>query len=178
MKYFCEVDYNLLTSIIALFVALIALCVSYMTMRYQIIGLISSQMADKAKECNSNVDPLDNSKPPRSNDKLSGLLSAIITCEELINYEIYKRGSIFLWRLNVDWLVDKFYLQLHTTVRVFVEKQNIKSSDLDNDDYLLAFNDQFQRVREFLKTAIIKNQNKDFEKLRKYTTQRNLVNGL
>jgi hypothetical protein len=176
MKCFCEIDYNLLTSVLALFVALVALLVSYMAMRYQIIGLISSQMADKAKECNSNLDPKDYSNIPKNNDKFSGILSAIITCEELLNYEVYHKGSIFLWKLNVDSLVDKFYLQLHTTVRVFVEKQNIQSRDLENDNHLETFNEQFQRTREFLKTSIVKNRNKDFERLRKFTTNRN--NGL
>lgn len=178
MKCFCEIDYNLLTSIIALFVACVALFVSYMAMRYQIIGLISTQMADKAKDCNSNLDPLNFSNIPKSNDKFSGLLSAIITCEELINYEIYKQGSIFLWKLDVESLVDKFYLQLHTTVRVFLEKETINSEDLENVDHLQTFQGQFQRAKEFLKTSIIKNQKKEFEKLQNYTTIRNNINGL
>lgn len=178
MKCSCEIDYNLLTSVIALFVAVIALFLSYMAMRYQIIGLISSQIADKAKECNSNLDPLNNSEVPKSNDKFSGILSAIITCEELINYEVYKKRSIFLWKLQTDSLVDKFYLQLHTTIRFFLEKETINSYDLANVDCLTIFQGQFLRAKEFLKTSIIKNQKREFEKLQEYTTKRNNANRL
>jgi hypothetical protein len=176
MNCFCEIDYNLLTSIIALLVAVFALIVSYVAIRYQIISLINAQLGDKAKECNGNLSPLDLSKPPRTNDKVSGLLSSIITAEELLNYQVYHKKNIFLWRLDLQSLIDQFYLQLHTTIRVFIEKANIEAGDLDSTNHLAAFQTQFNRSRSFLTLSIKKSVDKEFEVLQKCTEERNRKN--
>ena len=144
-----------------------------MAIRYQIISLINAQLADKAKECNSNLDLQDLSKPPKSNDKVSGFLSAIITAEELLNYQAHHKKSLFLWKLDTIALIDQFYLQLHTTIREFMKKDTIIEADLKKNSQLDVFKKQFERSKEFLNFAIEKNRNGEFEKLHEYTIKRN-----
>jgi len=176
MKCFCDIDYNLLTSIIVLCIALITLFVSYRAIRYQIISLINVQLADKAKQCNSNLDPKDLSKPPKKNDKVSGTVSSIITAEEIINYQACLKKSIFIRGFDLQSLIDQFYLQLHTTIRVFLQKGQIYENDIENIENKEQYDtikNQYMRSIEFLSISIIKDKSKFFEQLHSYSIKRN-----
>ncbi|MBL7075607.1 hypothetical protein ISS37_10270 [candidate division KSB1 bacterium] len=147
---------------------MISLFVAVRALRYQRVSLLNSQLADKAKECNNNLDPVNLSKPPRRNDKVSGLLSSIITAEELLFYQTHHKKWKISWKPNQESLIDQFYLQLHTTIRVYLEKNSIEEKDLDSSEFMVIFNKQFQRSKEFLARSIEKNKNGEFEKLHKF----------
>ncbi len=172
-KCFCEVDYDLATIIVPIIIAIIALIVSYRATRYQIISLLNAQLADKAKDCNSNLDDNDLSNMPIKNDKVSWIVSSIITAEEIINYQIYYKTSFFMIGYDVQSLIDQFYLQLHTTIRVFLQKGHFDTKDLADNSQFEAINNQYIRSTEFLSISINKDENKEFEKLHDYTLKRN-----
>ena len=173
MKCFCDIDYNLLTSVIALIVALVAIYLSFRALRYQIIALINVQLSDKAKECNNNLDINNMSSIPKRNDKFSGILSSIITAEEILNYQLYLKKNIFKRGIDIQSLIDQFYLQLHTTIRVFLQKGEINENDLENNNHLVTFKEQYQRSIDFLADSINKDINKHFEKLHSYSLTKN-----
>lgn len=173
MESVFKYNYEHVVSLVALLIALISLFVSYMAMRYQIIGLLTSQIADKAKECNSYLEQQNLSLTPTKIDRISGILSAIITCEELINYEVYYKGSIFLCNLKVEYLVDKFYLQLHTTIRVFIAQNELTKAEHINKIQMETLEEQFKRAQTFMKLSIVKNQKKEFERLKEYSVGNN-----
>jgi len=164
---------NFLISIIALIIAIFALFISYKAIRYQIISLLNVQLSDKAKYCNDNLDKNNLSKMPTQIDKFSGILSAIITAEELFNYQFCYKKSIFLWFFDCQSLIDQFYLQLHTTIRVFLQKGQIQESDIDDSFYMDIFQKQYNRATEFLSISIAKDKNRSYEKLHSYSLKRN-----
>lgn len=169
MKCFYCIDYSLLTSIIPIIVALIAVIIAmfvgFITTRYQIISLLNTQLADKAKDCNSNLNHNDLSKMPKQNDKVSWIVSSIITAEEIINYQLYYSKRFFLVGYNIQELIDEFYLQLHTTIRVFFQKERFDSSDLEDKSQFDVIEKQYTRAKEFLLILIKNDENKAFEKL-------------
>jgi hypothetical protein len=170
MKCFCDIDYSLVTSIFALIVALLAL---YIPTRYQIVSLINAQLSDKAKECNSNLDPNNLSYIPPQNDKVSGILSAIITAEELLNYKLYLKKSPYLIKLDVQSLIDQFYLQLHTTIRLFIQKEKLDTNDITHQNQLEILQNQHKRSKEFLSISISRDNKKIFENLHSLSLKRN-----
>lgn len=170
MKCFCEIDYNLVTSIFSLIVAIYAIIYA---IRYQLISLLNAQLSDKAKECNNNLMADNMSKIPTENDKISGIISSIITAEEILNYNVYKVRKNILWKINDQILIDQFYLQLHTTIREFLMKENIEIEDIENANHLTTFQAQFKRSKEFLSESLKKNKEKTFEELHRYSLKRN-----
>lgn len=173
MKCSSDINYDLLLSIIALIAALIALLLSYKAVHYQIISLLNAQLADKAKDCNSNLEPNDSSRIPKQNDKVSGIVSSIITAEELINYQVCLKKSIFSRNLDLQSLIDQFYLQLHTTIRVFLQKGNLDKADIENEEQYKILQTQYNRAIEFLSISIFRDKNKYFELLHSYSLKRN-----
>jgi len=177
MKGICCIDLNSVLPIIAIILSLIAiiiaLFVGYLTTRYQIISLINSQLADKAKECNSNLDKNDLSGMPKSNDKVSWIVSSIITAEEIINYQVSFKRSIFLLGYDIQELIDQFYLQLHTTIRLFLQREKFDVSDLENTWLFEVLRNQYFRSTEFLSISIDNDKNKVFEKFHEYSLRRN-----
>ncbi len=165
-------DLNSITSKAAVIIAILALIVSFYAVRFQYIAIINSQLADCARRCNEQLTDSNKSYLPKENDKISGVLSGIITAEEILNTYLYER-NLFLLNLNSQRLIDHFYLQLHTTIRVFIEKEEFVASDLSNINLLNEFNMQLKRVNIFLSNSIIKNKNLEFEKLHKLSIKRN-----
>jgi hypothetical protein len=170
MKDCYQTDY---TSIVALVVAVIALIVGVYAIRYQIIALLSAQLADKAKESNEKLMPGGLSIMPPYEGSISTILSSIITAEEILNYQVYKNKYSFL-SLNVQSLVDQFYLQLHTTIREFIAKDLSEVENLMFNNQILK--DQFNRAKEFLSLSIAKNERKIFEAFHAFTVKRNRKN--
>ncbi|WP_426669942.1 hypothetical protein ACPPVU_01610 [Mucilaginibacter sp. McL0603] len=170
-----NIDYNLLSSILALVVAIIALFVGYRAIRYQIISLINAQLADKAKDCNTNLDSNNYGDAPKQLDKISGILSSIITAEELLNYQVNLKKNIFILHLDVQSLIDQFYLQLHTTIRLFLQKEKLEISDIDSsaENILVVLQVQYNKSQEFLSISIKKDNNKVFEQLHSFSLERN-----
>ena len=168
MPCFCNIDY-------ALVVAVFALVATLFSIRYQIISLIQTQLADKARECNRYLDS--NSQIPFQADRISGIVSSARTAKELLNYQlVFKRYHIIAF-LNKQSLIDQFYLQLHTSIRQWIEKDTLPANEIkttDSDDpNIQASNNQikqtiasqFLRMKEFLAYSIKKNQSGFFDKL-------------
>ncbi|MDP3929187.1 MAG: hypothetical protein Q8R57_09200 [Bacteroidota bacterium] len=164
-------DFNLITSILAAIIATLALIVSYIAVRFQYVAIINTQLADCASRCNEQLTDSNKNYVPKENDKISGILSGIITAEEILNSYLLERNP-FLLNLNSQRIIDHFYLQLHTTIRVYVEKEELESSDLSNSNRLDVFNKQLKRVQGFLGGSITKNKNGEFEKLNKVSIKR------
>lgn len=149
--------------ILALIVALIAFFVSYKATLFQKISLIDTQLSDKAKECNNNLDISDLSAFPKKEDKVSGILSAIITGEEILALQVLPKTWIF--SINRQLRIDLLYLQLHTTIREFLKKDSLNNQDLEESRHLEVLKKQFLRCKQFLAVSIQKNEDGIFEKL-------------
>jgi len=163
-------DYSFWISLGTMIIAIAAVVISYISIRYQNISLINSQLTKKAESCNSNLNSNDLSKIPKNNAKFSGILSSIIVAEEILNS---KTDSFFLIFCNFQSLIDQFYLQLHTTIRVFLQKGRISKEDIENDNQFDDFESQYQRATEFLKVSIARDKNKIFERLHTRSLKRN-----
>jgi type III secretory pathway component EscV len=157
-------DYNLIISVAACIIAVLALIVGFYAVRFQYIAIINTQLADRARMCNEQLTDTNKSYVPKENDKISGILSGIITAEEIMNSYLSERNP-FLLNLNSQRIIDHFYLQLHTTIRIFIERKELFSSDISNPNLLIEFNQQLKRVQIFLGGAITKNKNLEFERL-------------
>ena len=152
---------------LALFVAALSLIVSVKAIQYQIIGLLNVQLANKAKECNGNLNPKDLSNMPREDAKVSGIVSSIVTAKEILNSLAYCRKCkkntkknpkkiSFLVGFDLQRLIDLFYLQLHTTIRVFLKNGKFEEKDFNNKEVYKVINDQLNTSRKFLKIPIDK----------------------
>lgn len=150
-------DSNQIISLVSLLIAIIAFFVAFSSVRFQIVTLINSQLADRAKMCNEQLTDSNKSYIPKENDKVSGILSSIITAEEILNSYLSSK-NFFLWKIDSQIIIDHFYLQLHTTVRLFVEKEKLTEKDVNNENQLIIFNQQLDRVKIFLQNSIHKSQ--------------------
>jgi hypothetical protein len=168
MRCFCNIDYGLIVAVFALVAALASI-------RYQIISLIQTQLADKARECNRYLD--NNSQIPVQADKVSGIVSSARTAKELLHYQLVFKRYYILAFLNKQGLIDQFYLQLHTSIRQWIEKDSLPANEIEtihsDDPSIQAANNQikqtiasqFLRMKDFLARSIKKNQSGFFDKL-------------
>lgn len=113
MMTICILNLGIIISIISSVIALLAFITTYLCVRYQLLGLILNQLADKARECNSNLNQ--KNQVPEEANKASGLVTSIIKANSLLNYHLKHRRVLLLF-LNRQSCVDQFYLQLHTSV--------------------------------------------------------------
>ena len=168
MPCICSIDYGILIAVLALLVAIISI-------RYQIIALIQNQLADKARECNRFLDS--NGQISKESANLSGIISSAITARQLLEYQLKsKRYSILLF-LNRKALIDQFYLQLHTSIRELLKKESLQNEEIHTNDsedpniqavnnaIKITIRSQFQSMRSFLINSINKNQSGFFDKL-------------
>jgi len=167
-------DVNLIISILAALVALTALWISVKATIYQIISLLNAQLTEKAKECNNNLDQKDLSRFPSKVDKVSWILSTIITAEEILNFHFSKKHKCFSRIINRQSLIDHFYLQLHTTIRVFLKNDEINVNEIeDGEHFEKDLKLQFKRSTEFLKIYIARDELKCFEKRHDLSLKKN-----
>ncbi|MCK9484094.1 MAG: hypothetical protein M0R34_07000 [Candidatus Marinimicrobia bacterium] len=162
-------DSILITSFVAIIIALIALIFSFRAIRFQIISLLNSQLAYKARDCNSNLDSNDLSKMPIKNDKVSWIVSSIITAEEIIFYQKFHKKNVFIRVSDIQSLIDHFYLQLHTTIRVFLKKEIFKEDELSDIIQYEDIKNQYFRCVKFLSCSLQKDKEYKFEEFHKYT---------
>lgn len=88
MKYYSYDNFNLMISMIALFIGFIASLLAYYGIKYQIISLIHSQLSEKAKETNGYLNS--NNKMPNEPENISGIVSTIITAKQILDYQCGK----------------------------------------------------------------------------------------
>lgn len=119
---------NILEFLATIIVAIMAAGIAFLSARFQAISLLQTQITEKAKECNSNIDPITHEiiLYPQN---ISNVVSAIITTEQLIDKVI--KGASFLF-LSKQSLIDQFYLQLHTSIIEYIKKNEITPSFEDN----------------------------------------------
>jgi hypothetical protein len=164
-------DYNLIISVAAIIIAVLALIVGFYAVRFQYIAIINTQLADRARFCNEQLTDSNKSYVPKENDKISGILSGVITAEEILNSYLTERNP-FLCFLDSQRIIDHFYLQLHSTIRLFVEKNEIFESDMSNPNLYEVFNNQLERVKVFLGSCFAKNKNKEYERLHELSVKK------
>ena len=139
-------------TILALTIASLALMVAISSIRYQIISMINMQLADKAKECNNYLDT--NAMPPKSAHKVSGIVSSIITADELLDHHLkFKKYTVLIF-LNKQSLLEQFYLQLHTSIREYLKKKSLTDGEINDLSLANQIRSQFARSKEILKNFI------------------------
>jgi len=106
---------------LAIIISIIATIIAYLAARFQILSLLQNQLADKAKECNTNLDPETHMIIIKLQN-ISHVVSTIITTEYLIE-RVLKQGRLLLIRKQS--LIDQFYLQLHTSIIDYIRKNKI-----------------------------------------------------
>ncbi|MCK4346705.1 MAG: hypothetical protein KAX05_15585 [Bacteroidales bacterium] len=160
-----NINYELIVAIVAFAVGLISLIVARKSIRKQTTSLIQSQLSEKANQCNQYLNPMNLSNIPNEIDKVSGILSSIITAEEILFLQTHFKKNRLNWKPKLEPIVDVFYLQLHTTIRVFFKNDNLENSKLSEVMKNSILQTQFQRCKEFLNKSITKSRNREFEKL-------------
>ena len=99
MNYNLEnINYELIVTIVALLalvIAVISLFVAIKSTKKQTISLIRSQLSEKAYQCNRYLNPQDLSHIPDRIDKVSGILSSIITAEEILFRQKHFKSIVY-----------------------------------------------------------------------------------
>lgn len=143
-------NYDLLVSWIALFVGFFATLLAYYGIKYQIISLIHSQLSEKARETNAYLDS--NSKLPKEPEKISCIVSTIITAKQILNYQWEKYWFLNILTYRKQAFIDVFHLQLHVSIRNYFEKYKESSYEKINP----IVDSQIRECYKFLKEAIKK----------------------
>jgi hypothetical protein len=106
----------------------------------------------------------------------SNIFSSIVTAEEILySYTRKSYYRLLLIRFDEPLLLNTFYLNLNTSIRVELSKsQDVPYYDLTEAEHLskelpLLINQQVIRSKVFLKKQINKNSKKEFEKLHAYS---------
>ena len=135
MDCFCEIDYEKVTAWVAIFIALLSV---YLSIRFHLIAIIYTQINIKAAECNSYIDKQNPEKLPQNEGQLSGIVSSIITMNELLDIELECKSFLLISKLKI---LRVFHLQLHTTMRSLLK--------LESDD---------NRIKQFMQNPDIEEQ--------------------
>ena len=160
---------------VAIFISLLALFISYINVRYQKISLIQKQLANKAKDCNDNIDPITQGLIITNQNK-SKVVSAIITAYSLVERQT-KNWLFFPFGYGKQSLIDQFYLQLHTSIVDYIKNYS-KSENSEIVDGQVEFHIGLQSEychKIFAKSIIsYRNATPDEieEKLRQYIEQK------
>lgn len=152
MVCLCEIDYEQLSTWIAIILAIFSI---FFSLRINRISQIYSLISIKTSECNSYIDLENPESMPQNIGQFSGIISSIITCKELINE--LKTNWLFLSRTSRFKRI--FYLQLHTTIRV-----------------MLTFNEKDSSIKEFMIDETLHRQFLDSKKFLKKEINRNNEN--
>ena len=158
-------------------VGVAALVVVFISIRIQILILIEEILSRKAKEANEALDRRNNEiKMPKLYSNASNIFSSIVTAEEILySYTRKSYYRLLLIRFDEPLLLNTFYLNLNTSIRVELSKsQDVQYYDLTEAEHLskelpLLINQQVIRSKVFLKKQINKNSKKEFEKLHAYS---------
>jgi predicted ATPase with chaperone activity len=130
-------------------VAIVALLVAFIALRYQIITLILSQFTEKAKECNKYLNA--NLQLDNNIKSVSGVLSSIITAKQILDIH-RKKYLIWLLLIRKQTLIDVFHLQLHTSIRSWIGEMEYSELSFSNK----IIEQQLKDSKIFLKKSIKK----------------------
>ena len=112
------------SEILAISISLVATLIAYFAVRYQVLALCQTQISDKAKECNKNIN-IETQRIIETSHNISHVVSTIITTEQLVNRIIGKRFYLFITKAS---LIEQLYLQLHTSIIEYIIKNTITST--------------------------------------------------
>ncbi|HLY72312.1 MAG TPA: hypothetical protein VKR53_21425 [Puia sp.] len=130
-----------------LIIALIALAVGISGIRFQMIGLITSQLSDKARETNSYLDS--EFRVPLIYESYSSVFSSIITAQQILDIHCKKYKFLIITDSLRSYLIDQYYLQLHATIRSLIQ---IRS--LPNYKPYVPLDNELAQCKSFLSDAI------------------------
>ena len=151
MKYLLCINYELIISITAIIIAIIAMFFTYLSFRYQIISMIHSQLSEKAKEANSYLN-LKLEFPTNERHKISLILASIITARQILKFQLKKYCYLNIGKTEIQSFIHIFHLQLNTEIRSFIG--NLEEMDAPNpkDDLYKHHKEAY----DFLKVSIKK----------------------
>ncbi|RFM33166.1 hypothetical protein [Chitinophaga silvisoli] len=106
-----------IVDLVAIFISILALITSYVSIRLQIKSVILTHLSEKAKESNDYLSGLIEGNEIQA---ISGIFTALITGRQLLElqcnkYRISDRQS----------LINQFYLQLNTTIRMNLSRDTM-----------------------------------------------------
>jgi len=104
---------------LAILISIVAAFIAFIGVRSQIISLIKNQLADKARECNKNINA-ETHRIIETPQNISHVVSTIITGKLLLDRVIKNSRVFFLFGLGKQSLIDQFYFQLHTSIIEYI----------------------------------------------------------
>lgn len=108
-------------SYIPIIISAIAACIALFGLRFQMFSLIKNQLAEKARECNKNIDP-ETQAIIGKHQNISLVVSSIITGKLLID------KTFFIFPYEKQSLIDQFYLQLHTSIIEYIKANTVTTA--------------------------------------------------
>jgi len=117
------------TGYFVLIVSVIAVFISFINFRFQLISLVQKQLTDKANLCNENIDK-ETQRILDTPHNISKIVSSIITAKFLVERLTEKkvRMIFFPFGYGRQSLIDHFYLQLHSSIIDYIMKNTITPS--------------------------------------------------
>jgi len=144
-------------SILAAIIAFIAVGIGFITLRFSIYSNIQNLLSEKAKDCNKYI-LIDKHNLIETEGNISAVVTNIVFAKELLKVN-YRSYLLVLWGLGRQALKDQFYLQLHTSIIVFIKNKKLPGIVTDPSQKA-KMNQQLKDSFEFLKKSCEK-----FEKL-------------
>lgn len=138
-------------AICALIVSVIALFVGYINLRTSVVSMIENQLSNKAKECNKYIEEKTQAIKQETH-YISAILTSIIFAATLLDL-YYKSYRFILLRIGKKSCLDRFYLELHTSVIEFV-KNNLPNN-LD-PSLINTIKRQHEKCKLILHDSIVK----------------------
>lgn len=143
-------DKTFFFAILSLSIPLAVGIITWFAYKFQVQQYIANQLSEKAKECNSYLTFANIDRILRDSKYISGHLAAIISAEDLLSMNL--RGKDFLG-INRQFLIDCFYLQIHTTIRTAIKDKSFIENANEHNATLIT---QADRVYKFLKESSLR----------------------
>jgi len=139
---------GLLTNGIAFLALVVAVLVGYHTIQLQIVAAIQSQLTNKAKEANKYIVEKDQRFPMETHN-VSAIVSSILHAGYILDLQ-FSTYKFFLIKRKKQQFIDLFYLELHTSVGEYIQRNQL---ELVLNDTTLAsiIKEQLNDCHNFLK---------------------------
>ncbi|MCB9245995.1 MAG: hypothetical protein H6606_06145 [Flavobacteriales bacterium] len=156
----CIYDPTLLVSIANVIVAIVTLLIAGRTLRlartHHYKSLIYTQIAERARICNSYLDLRFPKGPEENPFILSGILSSLVVHKELLDLElsINSRKKLGLDEMKIK---KSLLLQLHTTIREYIHDGEDKTQQIKDiakkmeDAHINRLLSQYNTCREYFR---------------------------
>jgi len=108
---------------IGIIISCIAVIIAIISYVGQMNILVLNQLSEKAKDCNNLINWSNFEIILRNFQQISNILSVLITAIQLMDYH-YKTKWYLRLLTSRQKCLDQFYLQLHTSIRIFVGRDS------------------------------------------------------